>query len=105
MASKTILNSKYSSISMPDFFSAYEDLASGKTKNLEVGTTFSGTQGSFFKSGTEFATPLMANADNIGSILGKTAELEAFKTRRKQQTNLQNQGVGRSQSILGGSLV
>lgn len=107
MAVKSILGEGYK---MEDLFSMYEDLASGKLKEANVGKVekFENTA-SWWQNAERMQkigeSPLMANAENIGSILGKSAELEAYKTRRKQQTNLQAQGVGRTQSILGGSVI
>jgi hypothetical protein len=105
MAAKSILGNGYN---YQDLFDTYDALASGKQKDVNVGSTYKKTSGgwnNWQNRTTESTTPLMANAENIGSLLGKTEELEAYKTRKKQQTNLQSQGVGRSQSILGGSLV
>jgi len=105
MAAKSILGKTYS---YEDLFDTYDTMLQGKQNTVGYSEQ---VQKMDYRPLGRYSNPRLeertgfANADNVGSILGKTAELEAFKTRRKQQTNLQSQGVGRSQSILGGSLV
>lgn len=50
-------------------------------------------------------TENMANKDTLGSILGLTDQINAYKKRRDTQKQTAAQGAGRSTSILGGSVV
>lgn len=106
MAAKSILATGYGdTYTMQDFFDTYDALASGKLKQTQVGYTATSGGGGLFSSPVEIISNTMADANSLGSLLGKTSELEAYKTRKKQQSTLLDQGVGRSQSILGGTSI
>lgn len=52
---------------------------------------------------------IQANKDTLGSLLSlggvdASTGIAAYKKRKLEQTNLANQGVGQSQSILGGGI-
>ena len=106
MAAKSILGrNQYDTYTMDDFFDTYDALASGALNKTQVGYQVSSTGGNFFKNPVEIGSNIYADASNLGSILGKTAELEAYKTRKKQQTDLAAQGATRTSSILGGTVI
>jgi len=100
MAVKKILGTSEKDIlSLQDFYDTQTALDTGSLLSTQVGTAYGGSGDNII------ATPFMATKENLGSILGMTKEVEAFRKRRQQQQDLKTQGIGVGQSILGGSVV
>lgn len=92
-----------------DLFDTQDALDSGSLGQVQYGTeTRSGTSlhRGLFKmigiGGGDKTTNLMANKDNLGSLLGQTDAIAAFKKRKLEQQKMAQAGVGAQQSILGG---
>lgn len=106
MAVKSILSNGYT---MNDLFDTYDALQSGSLNQTQVGTQINRKPIPWYKrsgrSYDETSSPIMAGQDNLGSLLGKSEELNAYKKRKQEQANTAQQGAGRTQSILGGTVV
>lgn len=97
MAAKKTLMDGYT---YQDLFNLQDELDIGG--EAKVGTSSWSKGGSFFTHGASGTSDLMANKDNLGSILGQTDAIAAFKKRKLEQQKMAQAGVGTQQSILGG---
>lgn len=106
MAVRKNFNGGYS---YQDLFDAQDALDEGKIKDLKVGDIVTKTVLPWYKRDgsvyTEETSPLMANKNNLGSILGQEKEIGSYKDTMAQRQKLLKQGSGMSQSILGGSVI
>lgn len=92
--------------SYDELFKIQDDLDSGTIGSVKVGNEYKHTDGGLFSSGRdEMVGPVNEDKNTFGSLLGQTDALNAYKKRKTDQSNLANQGIGRSQSILGGTVV
>lgn len=85
-----------------DLFDTQDALDVGTMKEVQAGTQSWSKEGSFFTHGASGTSPLMANKDNLGSILGQTDSIAAYKKRKLEQQKMAQAGIGTQQSILGG---
>lgn len=88
-----------------DMFDTQDALDSGDLKQVQAGTKTWSAQQSFLgikgsKAGGTGAW--MADASTLGSILGQTDAIAAYKKRKLEQQKMAQAGVGSQQSILGG---
>ena len=92
---------------LQDFFDTQDALDNGSLDQSTVGRTNFHQDGSFFTHGKDWYNDTNANKDNFSSILGGDVgnSVAAYKKRKLEQQGLGKQGVGQSQSILGGSVV
>ena len=105
MAVKKNLMNGYS---YQDLFDTQDALDSGDLSSVNAGTKSWRVQQSFLgvKGNAAGGTgPQTANASTLGSILGQTEAIGAYKKRKQEQQGLAKQGVGQSQSILGGTVI
>jgi hypothetical protein len=106
MAVKKSLMDGYS---YKDLFDTQDALDSGELNQTQYGTeTRSGSSlhRGLFKmigiGGGDKTTNLMANKENLGSLLGKSDAISAYKKRKDEQLKTGQQGFGAQSSILGG---
>lgn len=95
-----------------DLFDTQDALDNGLLNSVEVGTiTKTKKNKGFLGFGadrpedvakTAQTSPWMADANSLGSILGQTDAIAAFKKRKLEQQKMAQAGVGTQQSILGG---
>lgn len=85
-----------------DLFDTQEAMDTGMLNQVQAGTKSWSKEGSFFTHGASGTSPLMATKDTLGSILGQTDAIAAFKKRKLEQQKMAQAGVGTQQSILGG---
>lgn len=93
-----------------DLFDTQEALDTGILNQVNVGTYTTTTSGSkgflgFGKGRPKTSEPmdLMANKDNLGSLLGLSDAIAANKKRKQEQLKVSSQaGLTGQQSILGG---
>jgi hypothetical protein len=91
-----------------DLFDTQEALDTGLLKQVQAGTqswskTGSGIFGTSLGASTAGGTrSIMAGAGDLGSILGQSDAIAAFKKRKVEQQKTAQQGFGIQQSILGG---
>lgn len=88
-----------------DMFDTQEALDSGLLNSVNAGNKAWSVQSSFMgikgaKAGG--SGPITATADTLGSVLGQTDAIAAFKKRKLEQQKMAQAGVGTQQSILGG---
>ncbi len=98
-----------------DVFNTQDALDNGILGSVAAGTTTTKkTLPWYERSGSDSTTStanFSANASNFGSMLSMNNGMDAstgiaaYKKRRNEQTLLKSQGVGNTQSILGGSVV
>lgn len=89
-----------------DLFDTQDALDSGLLDSVNAGTITTTRDIPWYKrdgaSSTNTTTNLLANKDNLGSILGKSDAISAYKKRKVEQQKMTQAGVGAQQSILGG---
>lgn len=94
-----------------DLYDTQDALDAGEISNVKVGTYASarvnkdalGLTGQKTVGGGD----IIANKDNLGTLLGRGMDesIAAYKKKKLEQQGIASQGLGRSQSILGGSVV
>lgn len=96
---------------MKDLFDTQDALDDGTLGNVTIPytSTYEDTvAGGFLGLGTKEVTRTSrgeetATASTLGSILGKTEEIDSNRRRRKEQKDIKNMGFSQGNSILGGA--
>lgn len=88
-------NNKKPVVTFNDIFETQDFLDTNPNSSVKVGESYNDYG----------LTENFANKDTLGSILGLTDQINAYKKRKDTQKQTATQGAGRSTSILGGSVV
>lgn len=88
-----------------DLFDLQDQLDAGTVDYANVGTKTWGAKSSMLGMTTASAGgtgALLADKNTLGSLLGMTNEIAAYKKRKQEQQKMKQAGFGSQQSILGG---